>query len=179
MAVKITIPVEFQDSAQSYKQIVAQLQEQLKRIKPGTALYDSIKQQINDAEKEIKKVDAKLDLGVISKSEMQSLSSYLTRVDALLRRASDSLKTIDVSELIDFSDQELFSGDSLKQIEKYREEIELLENQIKQLNGSKVKDVLKGKANAKFTKEELEGDIVGTYHSLVRRIRYTLSRQVF
>ena len=74
MAVKITIPVEFQDSAQSYKQIVAQLQEQLKRIKPGTALYDSIKQQINDAEKEIKKVDAKLDLGVISKSEMQSLS---------------------------------------------------------------------------------------------------------
>lgn len=170
MAVKITIPVEFQDSAQSYKQIIASLQAELKKVKPGTAIYDSIKQQINDAEKEIKKVDAKLDLGVISKSEMQSLSSYLNRVDALLRRASDSLKTIDISELIDFSDQELFSGDSLKQIEKYREEIELLENQIKQLNGSKVKDVLKGKANAKFTKEELEGDIVGTYHSLANEL---------
>ena len=166
MAVKITIPVEFKDSAQSYKQIISQLQEQLKRVKPGTALYDTIKQQINDAEKEIKKVDAKLDLGIISKSEMQSVSSFLTRVDALVRRASDSLKTVDISNLIDFSDAELFSGDQLKQVEKYRDEIELLEEQIKKLNGSKVKDVLKGKTNAKFSKEELDSDIVAVKKGL-------------
>ena len=170
MAVKITIPVEFRDSAQSYKQIISQLQEQLKRLKPGTTLYDTIKQQINDAEKEIKKVDAKLDLGIISKSEMQSVSSFLTRVDALVRRASDSLKTVDISDLIDFSDVELFSGDQLKQVQKYRDEIELLEEQIKKLSGSKIKDVLKGKTNAKFSKEELDSDIVGTYHSLTEEL---------
>lgn len=170
MAVKITIPVEFTDSAQSYKQMIAQLQEQLKRIKPGTALYDSIKQQIDDAEKEIKKVDAKLDLGVISKSEMQSITSYLTRIDALIKRASDSLKAVDIANLVDFSDQELFDGDQLKQIQIYRDELELLQEQINKLNGSKVKDVLKGKTNAKFTKEELDSDIVDTYHSLASEL---------
>lgn len=171
MAVKITIPVEFQDSAQSYKQILAQLQEQLKRIKPGTALYDGIKQQIADAEKEIKKVDAKLDLGIISKSEMQSITSYLTRIDALIKRASDSLKVVDISDLIDFSDQELFDGDQLKQIQLYRDEIELLQEQIKKLSGSKVKDVLKSSDKAKFTGIELDSDVVKTYQSLSEELQ--------
>ena len=171
MAVKITIPVEFQDSAQSYKQILAQLQEQLKRIKPGTALYDGIKQQIAEAEKEIKKVDAKLDLGIISKSEMQSITSYLTRVDALIKRASDSLKTVNIGDLIDFSDQELFDGDQLKQIQLYRDEIELLQEQIKKLSGSKVKDVLKSSDKAKFTGIELDSDVVKTYQSLSEELQ--------
>ena len=171
MAVKITIPVEFQDSAQSYKQILAQLQEQLKRIKPGTALYDGIKQQIVEAEKEIKKVDAKLDLGIISKSEMQSITSYLTRVDALIKRASDSLKTVNIGDLIDFSDQELFDGDQLKQIQLYRDEIELLQEQIKKLSNSKVKDVLKSSDKAKFTGIELDSDVVKTYQSLSEELQ--------
>lgn len=171
MATKITIPVEFRDSAQSYKQIISQLQEQLKRVKPGTTLYDTIKQQINDAEKEIKKVDAKLDLGIISKSEMQSVSSFLTRVDALVRRASDSLKTVDISNLIDFSDTELFSGDQLKQVEKYRNEIEALAEKIQQVNNSKIKDVLGSKDKSKFTSKELDSGIVETYQSLATELK--------
>lgn len=171
MAVKITIPVEFRDSAQSYKQIISQLQEQLKRVKPGTAIYDTIKQQITDAEKEIKKVDAKLDLGIISKSEMQSVSSFLTRVDALVRRASDSLKTVDISNLIDFSDVELFSGDQLKQVQKYRDEIEVLEEKIQQINSSKIKDVLGSQDKSKFTAKELDSGIVETYQSLTTELK--------
>ena len=171
MATKITIPVEFRDSAQSYKQLIRQLQEQLKRVQPGPTLYDTLKQQINDAEKEIKKVDAKLDLGIISKSEMQSVSSFLTRVDALVRRASDSLKTVDISNLIDLSDTELLSGDQLKQVEKYSNEIEALAEKIQQVNNSKIKDVLGSKDKSKFTSKELDSGIVETYQSLATELK--------
>ena len=49
MAVKITIPVDFQDSAQSYKKIIASLQSELKKVKPGTTIYENISSQLKKA----------------------------------------------------------------------------------------------------------------------------------
>ena len=111
MAEKITIPVEFTDSAQSYKQLIDQLQKQLDTLKPGTGLYNSIKEQINKAKEELKKVDTKLDIGLVTESELRKITSGFSTISNLIKRINSSLQNIDIGDLADLSDAQLFSGD--------------------------------------------------------------------
>ena len=78
MAVKITIPVEFTDSAQSYRQLIDQLQKQLNTLKPGTGLYNSIKEQINKAKEEI--IPPQNALGIANRT-LKSINIKINKLD--------------------------------------------------------------------------------------------------
>ena len=61
---KITIPVEFRDTAVSYKTLIASLENELKKVKPGTSVYDGITNQIKNAKKILEKLDVDIDVGI-------------------------------------------------------------------------------------------------------------------
>lgn len=140
MAVKITIPVEFADSAQSYRQLINQLQKQLDTLKPGTGLYNGIKEQINKAREELKKIDTKLDIGVVTESELRKLTSGFSTISNLIKRINSSLQNIDIGDLADLSDAQLFSGDELTRVENYRKELIWLQQAAEKLAKTSIKD---------------------------------------
>lgn len=140
MAVKITIPVEFTDSAQSYKQLIDQLQKQLDTLKPGTGLYNSIKEQINKAKEELKKIDTKLDIGLVTESELRKITSGFSTISNLIKRINSSLQNIDIGDLADLSDAQLFSGDELTRVNTYRKELIWLQQAAEKLAKTSVKD---------------------------------------
>lgn len=140
MAVKITIPVEFTDSAQSYKQLIDQLQKQLDTLKPGTGLYNSIKEQINKAKEELKKIDTKLDIGLVTESELRKITSGFSTISNLIKRINGSLQNIDIGDLADLSDAQLFSGDELTRVNTYRKELIWLQQAAEKLAKTSIKD---------------------------------------
>ena len=163
MAVKITIPVEFTDSAQSYKQLIDQLQKQLDTLKPGTGLYNSIKEQINKAKEELKKIDTKLDIGLVTESELRKITSGFSTISNLIKRINSSLQNIDIGDLADLSDAQLFSGDELTRVNTYRKELIWLQQAAEKLANTSIKD-----AGLKdlFSDSEKELSITQAYEQL-------------
>ena len=99
MAVKITIPVEFQDSSQSYKQIIASLEGQLNKLKPGTAIYKDIEEQLKKAKKFSESLDLNLGRGISSSSDIDRIDRAYSSLQHTVENINKSFANLAISDL--------------------------------------------------------------------------------
>ena len=99
MAVKITIPVEFKDTAQSYKQIITSLEGQLKKVKPGSAIYDNLSEQLKKARKMLEKLDLNFDAGIGSYTDIDKIERNFASLARTIEELKSSLSSLDFSAL--------------------------------------------------------------------------------
>ena len=96
---KITIPVEFQDTAKSYKVLITTLQSELSKLKPGTAIYNNIATQLKKAAQLSDRLDLDLNLGISSKGDIAKLEKEFLTLHTLLGSIQDSYNNIDLKNL--------------------------------------------------------------------------------
>ena len=99
MAVKITIPVEFQDSSQSYKQIIASLEGQLNKLKPGTVIYKDIEEQLKKAKKFSESLDLNLGRGISSSSDIDRIDRAYSSLQHTVENINRSFANLAISDL--------------------------------------------------------------------------------
>ena len=99
MAVKITIPVEFRDSAQSYKQIILQLENQLKKVKPGSAIYKNIEEQLKKAKKFSESLDLNLNKSIGSTSDIDRIERGFSSLQHIVESVNQSFRELAITDL--------------------------------------------------------------------------------
>ena len=157
MAVKITIPVEFQDSAQSYKQVIAQLQSQLKKVKPGTAIYDNIKEQLKKAQKLGESLDLSFDKGISSSSDIDKITKTFSSLQRILTEVSNTYKGLSFEQLNIIPEN---YGDQAKEFTRVTNELLKAEKRLSEKKGSTVSSLVDGIERQSFGDDLLDRDAI-------------------
>lgn len=170
--VKLSVPVEFKDTSQSYKGLIAQLESELKKIKPGTAIYDSIANQIKNAKKLMGKVDLDLDLGITKHSDISRIGKDFSQLRGILERVGSSFKNIDVKDL---NINEANFGDLAKQLNTAQQALANLQSEMKKAKGKSVSELLAGdqKALNLFDAKDITKGGLNVFDSLKDKIEQT------
>ena len=168
MAVKITIPVDFQDSAQSYKKIIASLQSELKKVKPGTTIYENISSQLKKANSLILKLEGNIGQGVASHAEIERIIKDFSSLQTVVESVNGAYATMSIKNLNinseNFGDLAKDLVDAASQLTKAKKALSDAEN----LN---IGELFQGDANiGKFTAKQLTSKGKSFYDSLAAQI---------
>lgn len=168
MAVKITIPVDFQDSAQSYKKIIASLQSELKKVKPGTTIYENISSQLKKANSLILKLEGNIGQGVASHAEIERIIKDFSSLQTVVESVNDAYATMSIKNLNinseNFGNLAKDLVDAASQLTKAKKALSDAEN----LN---IGELFQGDANiGKFTAKQLTSKGKSFYDSLAAQI---------
>lgn len=170
--IKISVPVEFKDTSQSYKGLIAQLESELKKVKPGTAIYDGIANQIKSAKKLMDKVDLDLDLGITKQADISRIGKDFSQLRTILERVGHSFKNIDIQDL---NINEANFGDLAKQLNTAQQALANLQSEMKKAKGKSVSELLAGdqKALNLFNAKDITKSGLSVFESLNDKIEQT------
>lgn len=168
MAVKITIPVNFQDSAQSYKKIIASLQSELKKVKPGTAIYENISSQLKKATSLILKLEGSIGQGVASHAEIERMIKDFSSLQTVVESVNDAYTTMSIKNLNINSEN---FGNLAKDLVDAASQLTKAKKALSDAEGLNIGELFQGDANiGKFTAKQLTSKGKSFYDSLAAQI---------
>ena len=168
MAVKITIPVDFQDSAQSYKKIIASLQSELKKVKPGTTIYENISSQLKKANSLILKLEGNIGQGMASHAEIERIIKDFSSLQTVVESVNDAYATMSIKNLNINSEN---FGDLAKDLVDAASQLTKAKKALSDAEGLNIGELFQGDANiGKFTAKQLTSKGKSFYDSLAAQI---------
>ena len=168
MAVKITIPVDFQDSAQSYKKIIASLQSELKKVKPGTAIYENISSQLKKANNLISKLEGNIGQGAASHTEIERIIRDFSSLRTVVESVNDAYATMSIKNLNINSDN---FGTLAKDLVNAASQLAKAKKALSDAEGLNIGELFQGDANiGKFTSKQLTSKGKNFYDGLAAQI---------
>lgn len=168
MAVKITIPVDFQDSAQSYKKIIASLQSELKKVKPGTAIYENISSQLKKANSLILKLEGNIGQGIASHAEIERIIKDFSSLQTVVENVNDAYATMSIKNLNINSEN---FGNLAKDLVEAASQLAEAKKALSNAENLSIGELFQGDANiGKFTAKQLTSKGKSFYDSLAAQI---------
>ena len=168
---KITIPVEFRDTANSYKTIINDLQAQLQKIKPGTSIYNSLIKQFERVKKAAEKLELDIDLGVSKRSDIDKLENEFSTVYSLIQGIQRSFENIDLKDLNIHPEN---FGELATQYANARTELIRLKEEAKKAKDITVGELFKDSPDAAlFNKSQMSSKGVTVFENLNQEIAQT------
>ena len=163
----ITIPVQFHDTAASYKTIIANLETELKKVKPGTAIYDSIADQLKKAKKLSSKIDLDLGENIHKESDISRLEKDFSSLYTVIESVNKSYKELSHTDLN--INTENF-GPLAEDYKKIRIELEKAQKTAKEAKSASIGDLFAEDANAlkQFNKNDLSKAGVEVFSNLTK-----------
>lgn len=168
MAVKITIPVDFQDSAQSYKKIIASLQSELKKVKPGTAIYENISSQLKKANSLILKLEGNIGQGIASHAEIERIIKDFSSLQTVVENVNDAYATMSIKNLNINSEN---FGNLAKDLVEAASQLAEAKKALSNAENLSIGELFQGDANiGKFSAKQLTSKGKSFYDSLAAQI---------
>ena len=153
MAVKITIPVEFKDSAQSYKQVIIQLENQLKKVKPGSAIYKNIEEQLKKAKKFSESLDLNLDKSIGSTSDIDRIEKSFSSLQHVIENINQSFQELAITDLNIIPEN---FGENAKQLTTAMQELIDAKKALTEQKEKKVSNLITPEDAELFDKDQLD-----------------------
>ena len=169
---KIIIPVQFSDTAASYKQVIGQLEAELKKVKPGTAVYDNIANSLKKAKKLSDQLDLDLSAGISSRSDISKLDKDFSKLYAALEKINEAYEDLGVKNLNINTNN---FGDLATDLVKAKTQLESLQKSFKNARSMKISELFAGdsKSLSLFGKDNLTKEGLSIFDSLNDRIEKT------
>ena len=168
MAGRISIPIEFEVARESAASVIKTLENQLAKLKPGTAIYDGIKKQIADATKLLGKVDKQFSFGYSTEGEISRTEKDFISLAAVIDTVNAAFERLDVSALnLNITEGEF--GGIATQVKAVNAQLQTALVNLQKLQGTKVKDLFDGRETKRlgqFTAEQKESSGLAVYEKI-------------
>ena len=161
----IQFSVEFVTAASNFKKIINDLQQELTKVKPGTQIYDSIAQQLKQAQQLMKNTDFAIEKGIVRSGDIDHVVQNFDLLTGRINNIKQSLSSLTFPDL-NLSHSGL--GDLGRQWGSAKTELAALLRQIDELQGKTVSGVLGDKT--KGFEGVLDQNALSYYDSLTQAI---------
>ena len=149
----IVIPVQFHDAAASYKTLINNFETELKKVKPGTSIYDDLVEQLKNAKKFAGKLDLKLGANISKNSDISALEKDFINLHAAIEKISKSYQSLKFEDL-NLNGKDF--GDLAQNYKSATDELDSLKKKIESVKKISIEELFKGDTNAlkQFGKDE-------------------------
>ena len=95
----ISIPVEFELSAKEYRAFLTQMENDFKKLKPGTSITDNIGKSLKSVKKMMDKLEFDMSFGITKQSDISKLKNDFQSVFYNLDKLGDKFSKVQIGDL--------------------------------------------------------------------------------